>query len=109
MQSLGDEELRAKVSKSLRVFNFFIFSRTIYPDVINLLKSANIVRLIRIYEIDGDRNYYLLEPDVSVCNHSCSSKCHSENNLKGRCYVECFNICRSSVIDTILSNLSHYL
>ncbi|MEM2757458.1 MAG: hypothetical protein QW596_03350 [Sulfolobales archaeon] len=106
MQSLRDEELSTRITKSLRIFNFFIFQKTLYPDVINLLKSTNIVKLVRINELDSNRNYYILEPDTSICGHKCTSKCHSENISRSGCYSECMSICKSSVIDTILGSLS---
>ncbi len=106
MLSSGDEELTAKVVKSLKSFNFFIFQRSTYPEVVNLLKSANIVKLVRISGLDGGKGYYILEPDTAVCEHACSSKCPSDNNLKDKCYMECVSNCKSSIIDAIITNLN---
>ncbi|MEM0505583.1 MAG: hypothetical protein QW267_07015 [Sulfolobales archaeon] len=105
MHSLVNDELIARIVKSLRVFNFFIFQRTLYPEVVNLLKSANVVRLVRISELDGGRTYYILEPDTAICDHKCASKCSSEGNFKSKCYVECISSCKSSIVEAVVSGL----
>lgn len=106
MQSLVGEELVARIVKSLRTFNFFIFQRTLYPEVINLLKSANVVRLVRICELDGGRSYYILEPDTTICDHKCSSKCSSEGSLRSKCYVDCISSCKSSIVESLIGCLN---
>ncbi len=104
MPLLRDEELIERVSKSLRSFNFFIFQRTLYPKLVSLLKSADMVKLVRISELNGNKTYYVLEPDHIICSNKCSSKCLPEGDFK--CYAECMYTCISSLIEVIVSNLN---
>ncbi|MCC6022298.1 MAG: hypothetical protein LM560_04160 [Desulfurococcaceae archaeon] len=107
MQSLGYDELTSRIIKSLKSFNFFIFHKDLYPNIVSLLKKSNIVRSVRISELDSSRYYFILEPDITLCNHTCRSKCSSSNSLDSRCFTECLVICKSSLIDTIVNALNN--
>jgi len=107
MQSLKYDDLVFKIIKSLKSFNFFIFHKDLYPNIVNLLKKFNIVRSVRISELDSSKYYFILEPDTTLCNHTCRSKCSSNNSLDSKCFTECLDVCRSSLVDTIISMLSN--
>ena len=99
------EGLRARMYEAFSREGFLLFNREDYGEVSKLVSSLKLRRALRVRMLGNRSPYGVVEIDERVYEMSCRDECMRDHVLDERCYLECKQSKRSSILNEVLKEL----